>query len=108
MSLVTLPQARIPIGHATVGGQKVQITIDQEWMRYLELLTAQSNGYQASALDGAQGAAGASAVMFDGGESGGVEFVPGPKGDRGERGEPGPALWMLEDPQETEIFWKVT
>lgn len=106
MTTVNAPQARIAIGFATVGGQRVPIMIDHEWMRYFSELTAQSNSYQSSALVGAQGVAGAS-VMMDSDAGGDVEFVPGPKGDKGERGEPGPALWMLEDPIETEIYWKV-
>lgn len=83
------------------------MTISVEWMRYLEQLTAQSNSFLASALVGAQGVAGASVMLDDGGGAD-VEFVPGPKGERGERGEPGPAIFLLEDPVETEIFWKVS
>ena len=105
---VTKPQGRIAIGYAMVNDKRVPVTIDVEWDKYLLFLTNQSNGYEGSALVGAQGVAGAS-VMLDGGEGGGdVEFVPGPRGPQGERGEPGPALWMLEDPQETEVFWKVS
>jgi len=106
MTIVTKPQGRIAIGHATVQGQQVPIMADLEWNLYFERLTAQSNSYQASALVGAQGIAGAS-VMLDGDGGGDVEFVPGPKGDKGERGEPGPAIWMLEDPVENDVFWRV-
>jgi len=79
MSIVTKPQGRIAIGHATVQGQQVPIMADLEWNLYFERLTAQSNSYQASALVGAQGIAGAS-VMLDGDGGGDVEFVPGPPG----------------------------
>jgi len=90
-----------------VGNQKVPIMIDQEWARFFFELTAQSNSYQASALVGAQGIAGASVMSMDSDGGGDVEFVPGPKGDKGERGEPGPAIWMLEDPIENDVFWRV-
>lgn len=33
MSSVTIPQARIPIGWAMVGGQRIPVEIDMEWMR---------------------------------------------------------------------------
>lgn len=36
-----------------------------------------------------------------------VEFVPGPPGPKGDRGEPGPAIFMLEDPVENDVFWMV-
>jgi len=44
MSLLTLPQARIPIGYADVGGKRVPVTIDIEWMRYLAILTERAGG----------------------------------------------------------------
>ena len=103
---VVAPQARIHIGTATYGGKPIPVTISTEWMRYLEQLTAQSNSFLASAPVGAQGVAGASVMLDDGGGAD-VEFIPGPKGDKGERGEPGPAIFLLEDPVETEVFWKV-
>lgn len=106
MTTVTKPQGRISVGWATFNGQRVPITIDIEWDRYLQYLTDQSNSYQSSALVGAQGVAGVSVMLDDGGGAD-VEFVPGPPGPKGDRGEPGPALWMLEDPQENVEFWKV-
>ena len=40
VSRVTLPDARIPIGHAVVNGQPVDVAIDIEWMRaFVDLLT---------------------------------------------------------------------
>lgn len=38
MSSATLPQARIPLGWAVIGGQRVAIEIDMEWMRALNAL----------------------------------------------------------------------
>ncbi len=106
MTVVTKPQGRISIGHATVGGQRVPITIDLEWDRYLDVLTRELNRGLAG-FTGAQGSAGAAIGML--GDEGGAEteFVPGPKGDKGDRGEPGPAIWMMEDPVIVEEFWRV-
>jgi hypothetical protein len=102
---VNPPQARIQIGTATMGGAIVPVMIDQEWMRFFSLQANALNGGLAG-FTGAQGQAGA-AVALSSDEGGEVEFIPGPPGPKGDRGEPGPALWMLEDPQETEVFWKV-
>lgn len=44
MGILTQPQARIPIGWATVAGQRVAVEIDPEWMRYLSTLTERSGG----------------------------------------------------------------
>jgi hypothetical protein len=41
----------------------------------------------------------------DGGSS--ESFIPGPPGQQGPQGIPGPALYLLEDPVETETFWRV-
>jgi hypothetical protein len=105
MPSVLLPQSRIAIGHAMYGGQRVPVMVDLEWSRYFYNLTTALNGGLAG-FTGAQGQAGA-AVALSSDEGGEVEFIPGPPGPKGDRGEPGPALWMLEDPQETEVFWKV-
>ena len=104
-TVVTKPQGRIKIGTVMVGGQAVPVTVDLEWDRYFDVLTRALNGGLAG-FTGAQGQAGA-AVALSSDEGGEVEFIPGPPGPKGDRGEPGPALWMLEDPQETEVFWKV-
>lgn len=105
-SVLTLPQGRIPIGFAMVNGQRVEVTIDQEWMRYFVTLTARAGGVVGvstteivNRLDRA-----ADVVILDGDSGGDVEFIPGPQGPQGPKGDPGPALWMLEDPQETETF----
>lgn len=48
----SLPQARIPLGHATVGGQKVDVMIDVEWMRaFTDLLAATSAGDNTGVAD---------------------------------------------------------
>lgn len=44
MSILTLPQARIPLGWATVQGQRVPVEIDMEWMLYLTTLTERAGG----------------------------------------------------------------
>lgn len=106
MNIVTKPQGRIPVGFAMWQGQKVPITIDLEWDRYLDTLTRELNAGLAG-FTGAQGAAGAAIAMLS--DEGGAEtdFVPGPKGDKGDRGEPGPAIFLLEDPVVIEEFWRI-
>ena len=44
MSILTLPQGRIPIGFAMVNGQKVSVDVDPEWMRYFTILTSRAGG----------------------------------------------------------------
>ena len=44
MALLTQPQARIPIGYATVAGVRVPVEIDPEWMRYLVTLNDRAGG----------------------------------------------------------------
>jgi hypothetical protein len=89
-------QARIPIGMAVVNGQSVQVTINQEWARFFESLTAASNGSAAVGEAGRAGANGAGLMLSgDGGDS--VEFIPGPPGQPGQQGAPGPALYMLQE-----------
>lgn len=44
MSTLALPQARIPFGYATVGGQRVPVEIDIEWMRALTVLVQRAGG----------------------------------------------------------------
>lgn len=105
-NIVTKPQGRIPVGFAMVNGQRVPVTVDLEWDRYLSILTLELNRGLAG-FTGAQGAAGAALAMIGDEGSQEVEFVPGPKGDKGDRGEPGPAIFMLEDPVVVEEFWRV-
>jgi hypothetical protein len=44
MSTLALPQARIPLGYAMVGGQRVPVEIDIEWMRALTVLVQRAGG----------------------------------------------------------------
>jgi len=44
MSTLALPQARIPLGYAMVGGQRVPVEIDIEWMRALTVLVQRTGG----------------------------------------------------------------
>lgn len=44
MSTLTLPTARIPVGFATVQGQRVPVVIDPEWMRWASTLTERAGG----------------------------------------------------------------
>ena len=44
MIALALPQARIPLGYATVGGQRVPVEIDIEWMRALTVLVQRTGG----------------------------------------------------------------
>ena len=103
MSSVLLPQSRIEIGHATFGNQRVPVTVSLEWSRYFYNLTSALNTGLAG-FTGSPGANGAAVSLADSDGGGDVEFIPGPKGERGEQGPPGPAIFMLEDPIETETF----
>ena len=44
MSNLLLPQGRIPLGFAMVGGQRVPVEIDQQWMRWATTLTERAGG----------------------------------------------------------------
>jgi hypothetical protein len=44
MTLLTRPQGRIPIGYAMFQGQRVPVTIDIEWDRFLAILTERAGG----------------------------------------------------------------
>jgi hypothetical protein len=48
MNPLSLPQARIPVGWATVGGQRIPVEIDMEWMRTLSGLLERSGGVSGS------------------------------------------------------------
>jgi hypothetical protein len=48
MSTLTPPKANIPIGWATIGGQRSPVMIDTEWLRYLALGLFQRTGGTAS------------------------------------------------------------
>lgn len=115
MSILTLPQARIPMGYAVVNGQRVPVEIDMEWMRYFATLTERAGGVVAPtnlyqtinnlpqssgyAQDGEQGEPGEPgrpgqngidgingyAVRGEDGEDG-VDGMPGPQGMQGIQG----------------------
>lgn len=44
MALLTQPQARTPIGWATVAGQRIAVEVEPEWMRYLFTLDERAGG----------------------------------------------------------------
>lgn len=44
MKTLTLPQARIPLGHVMVQGQRLPVEIDMEWMRALLTLVNRTGG----------------------------------------------------------------
>lgn len=44
MSVLTKPQGSITLGWAQVQGQRVPVTIDIEWDRFLSVLTARAGG----------------------------------------------------------------
>lgn len=48
MNPLALPQARIPMGWAMVGGQRVPVEIAPEWMRALDGLLDRSGGISGS------------------------------------------------------------
>jgi hypothetical protein len=130
------PPTRIAIGIATVAGQRIEIFLTAEWARYFESLNMQSNstlqnfnnfatgafmGLLAEGGDGAesippppgprgfpgdQGSTGPAITLGDEG-GGSTEFVPGPPGRDGEPGKPGPAIFMLQEPETNDVFWPV-
>jgi hypothetical protein len=99
-------QARIPIGTVVVNGQRLEVTINVEWARFFENLTVTTNSKMAAAINGNNGADGIAAMLAgDGAEA--VEFIPGPAGAPGRQGDPGPALFLLQDNETTDIFWPI-
>lgn len=64
------PQGHIPLGFVLVGGQRVPLVIDPEWMKYLDSLTTQTNTNTTSTLILKQ-ITGASSMMFADAESSG-------------------------------------
>lgn len=44
MSILNLPQARIPMGWAMVKGERVAVEVDMEWMRFFAILTERAGG----------------------------------------------------------------
>lgn len=128
-SLNIPPPARIAIGTAQVGGQRVEIFMNAEWARYFERLTNQV----VSSANQSAGAAPGGMSLSDDSSAGAVEFIPrvgeqgpkgepgpalfglqdecetpyiipGPKGDQGQQGDPGPALFLMQDDSGTEFL----
>lgn len=91
---------RIPLGTATVAGQRVEMFLNPEWARYFESLNTQvvvtSNAVGLPGAPGTTGAAGIGVSLSD--DAGGsVEFIPGPKGEQGSAGPAGLPLFMLAE-----------
>lgn len=42
MSILTLPQGRIPIGWSTIDGKKIPVVLDLEWARYFAILDSRA------------------------------------------------------------------
>lgn len=133
MSRITSPsQGRVAIGYAVIGGQKVEITLNDEWARFfdsvaLRLSTASSqisnlqsavdmssvlgvdDGGSGDAMmgppgrDGATGATGPALGLLIA-EPEQPDFIPGPPGPPGLQGNPGPALYLTQDQIDTETF----
>jgi hypothetical protein len=108
MSILTRPQGRIPIGHVVIGGQRLAVELDLEWDRYFQVLTERAGGVVGpSNIVTYISQTVAPSVVLDGGGGDDVEFIPGPQGLRGEQGPPGPAIFIMEDPAENDVFWRV-
>jgi hypothetical protein len=108
MSTLTLPQARIPLAWVMVNGQRVPAEIDIEWMRALIGMVDRLGGVSgpANIVNYIQSTTTPPGGLSD---EGGNEdnFYPGPQGQKGDKGEPGPAVWLLDDPIENDVFWRV-
>lgn len=50
-SVVTLPQARSPLGYVTVAGQRIPVEIDREWMRAFTDIVTRSGGTSGTGTD---------------------------------------------------------
>jgi hypothetical protein len=110
MSSLLLPQGRIPIGFATVGGQRVPVEVDQQWMRYFTTLTERAGGIVAptNIVNYISSTVAPSVVLDSGGDDSGDQvMIPGPAGPQGPKGDPGPALFLMEDPIDNDIYWRV-
>lgn len=103
--MLSVPPTRIPIGTATVGGQRVELFLNPEWARYFDSLNIQVTSTSAAVgagpgAPGTTGAAGAGVSLSDDGGRD-VEFIPGPPGSQGPQGV-GAALFLLQDPPESQ------
>lgn len=105
------PPSRIAVGFVTFQNQRFDVFLNPEWARYFESLNTQVVATGAAVgqpgAPGQTGAAGA-AVSFAGADGeGSVEFIPGPPGQTGPQGAPGPALFMLQEPESNDVFWPI-
>lgn len=105
MSVVTLPDARVFIGHAVIDGRQVDVTIDMEWMRAFIALVDRTGGVTSitttqilSLVSEANPAYGRD------GEDGRDSFVPGPPGMDGVPGMMGPPGRDGEDGSDRYIY----
>jgi hypothetical protein len=103
---------RIPIGYATVNGQRVEVFLDPEWARYLNSLNTQvadthSTVGAGPGAPGSTGAAGAAVSFASSDADGSVEFIPGPRGAQGPQGDPGPVVFLMQEPENNDVFWPI-
>ena len=112
MSNLLLPQGQIPIGFAMIGGRRVPIEVDQQWMRFFSVLTERVGGVVAPAniISYIASSMGAVLSLDDGGGGDGGDGSPGPQGPAGAAGASGPAgpvggtvMFVAEDPIEPDI-----
>lgn len=102
MSILNLPQARIPIGFAMVQGQRVPVEVDPEWMAYFTIATARMGGVVApNNLYQSISSIIQTGSVFDDAEEG-ERGYPGPPGTQGQQGRPGPSI-PGEDGEDGEI-----
>lgn len=99
------PPARIAIGTAVIKGQTVEVFITPEWARYFQTLNTSVSQTVTVVTSG--DATGAHVGLLDENDSAadqGMIAIPGPKGDQG---SPGPALFMLQEPENNDVFWPI-
>lgn len=95
---------------ATVAGQQVEVFLHPEWARYFDSLTTLSNVTAAAVgLPGAPGTTGAAGVgvALNDDAGGNFEFIPGPPGPPGPPGAPGTPIFLMQEPENTDVFWPV-
>lgn len=85
MSILNLPQARIPIGSVTIQGQKIPVEVDMEWMMYFITLTERAGGVVAPSNLYQTINTVESVAMSNGGE----EYQEAEQGERGAPGKDG-------------------
>lgn len=101
------PPTRIPIASITVDGKRMDIFLNIEWARFFETLSAQSASNVASLSNLA--AAAIMGSLGDGGDaSEAAVLLPGQPGQPGAQGAPGPALYLLQEPETNDVFWPVS